>query len=63
MPIAANTPPSVKLASPAAGVIEALFVEEGWIVALDRNGLGGTFEQRIDFDPRLILELEIKQIV
>jgi hypothetical protein len=44
-------------------IIEDMIVEEGWIVALDRNGLGGTFEQRIDFDPRLILELEIKQIV
>jgi hypothetical protein len=44
-------------------VIEEMIVEEGWIVALDRNGLGGTFEQRIDFDPRLITELEVKQIV
>src|SRR5215213_8551601 len=35
-------------------VIEDLIVEEGWIIALDRNGLGGTFEQRIDFDPRQI---------
>ncbi len=44
-------------------VIEDMIVEEGWIIALDRNGLGGTFEQRIDFDPRLITELEIKQVV
>jgi hypothetical protein len=44
-------------------VIEDLIVEEGWIVALDRKGLGGTFEQRIEFDPRQIVELEIKQIV
>ena len=44
-------------------VIEDMIVEEGWIVALDRNGLGGTFEQRIDFDPRLITELQVKQIV
>ena len=44
-------------------VIEDLIVEEGWIIALDRNGLGGTFEQRIDFDPRLITDVQIKQIV
>jgi len=25
--------------------------------------LGGSFEQRIDFDPRQIIELQIKQIV
>jgi len=44
-------------------VIEDMIVEEGWIIALDRAGLGGTFEQRIDFDPRLIMDLAIKQIV
>jgi hypothetical protein len=44
-------------------VIEDMIVEEGWIIALDRAGLGGTFEQRIDFDPRLITEVQIKQIV
>jgi hypothetical protein len=44
-------------------LIENLIIEQGWIIALDRNGLGGTFEQRIDFDPRLIVELEILQIV
>jgi hypothetical protein len=44
-------------------VIEDMIVEEGWIIALDRAGLGGTFEQRIDFDPRLITDLRIKQIV
>ena len=44
-------------------VIEDMIVEEGWIIALDRNGLGGTFEQRIDFDPRTITELQVKQIV
>lgn len=43
-------------------VIEDLIVEEGWIIALDRAGLGGSFEQRIDFDPRQITELQIKQI-
>jgi hypothetical protein len=44
-------------------VIEELIVEEGWIIALDRNGLAGTFEQRIDFDPRTITSLEVLQVV
>ena len=44
-------------------VIENLIVEEGWIIALDRSGLAGTFEQRIDFDPRQITEIEIVQVV
>ena len=44
-------------------VIEELIVEEGWIIALDRNGLAGRFEQRIDFDPRTITELEVLQVV
>ena len=44
-------------------VIEDLIVEEGWIIATNRDGLGGTFEQRIDFDPRQITDVEIKQVV
>ena len=44
-------------------VIEDLIVEEGWIIATTRDGLGGTFEQRIDFDPRQITSIEIKQVV
>jgi hypothetical protein len=44
-------------------VIDQLIVEEGWIVALDKSGLAGTFEQRIDFDPRTISLLEIVQVV
>jgi hypothetical protein len=44
-------------------VIEDLIVEEGWIIATSRKGLGGTFEQRIDFDPRQITDIEIKQVV
>ena len=43
-------------------VIEHLIVEEGWIVALDKKGLSGQFEQRIDFDPRTITELKIVQV-
>jgi hypothetical protein len=44
-------------------VIEEMIVEEGWIIALSRAGLAGVFEQRIDFDPRTITELEVIQIV
>lgn len=44
-------------------VIDELIIEEGWIIALDRNGLSGKFEQRIDFDPRQIVDLQIIQIV
>ena len=44
-------------------VIEDLVVEEGWIIALDKSNLAGPFEQRIDFDPRIIESIEIKQVV
>ncbi len=44
-------------------VIEDLIVEQGWIIATNRDGLGGTFEQRIDFDPRTISAIEIVQFV
>ncbi len=44
-------------------VIGDLIVEEGWIIALDRKGLAGQFEQRIDFDPRTITSLDILQVV
>ena len=44
-------------------VIEELIVEQGWIVALSREHLTGEFEQRIDFDPRQIVELQIVQVV
>jgi hypothetical protein len=44
-------------------IIEQLIVEEGWIIALDKTGLAGQFEQRIDFDPRTITELQIIQVV
>ena len=43
-------------------VVEDLIIEEGWIIATSRDGLGGTFEQRIDFDPRQITEIEIVQV-
>jgi hypothetical protein len=43
-------------------VIEQMIVEEGWVVALDKGGLAGTFEQRIDFDPRTICDLQIIQV-
>lgn len=44
-------------------VIEDLIIEEGWVIALSRDGLGGTFEQRIDFDPHSIVKLELKQVI
>jgi hypothetical protein len=44
-------------------IIEQLIIEEGWIIALDKKGLAGIFEQRIDFDPRTIGKLEILQVV
>lgn len=44
-------------------VVEQMIVEEGWIVALDRAGLVGNAERRIDFDPRTITALEIVQVV
>ena len=44
-------------------VVEEMIVEEGWIVALDRAGLVGDAERRIDLDPRTITEIEIVQVV
>jgi hypothetical protein len=44
-------------------VIDHLIIEEGWIIALEKAGLSGIFEQRIDFDPRTILELELIQVI
>ena len=44
-------------------VIEDMIVEEGWIIALSREGLAGTFEQRIDFNPNEIAEFESKQVI
>ena len=43
-------------------VIEEMIVEQGWIVALDRSGLAGTFECRIDFDPRTITAIDVIQV-
>lgn len=44
-------------------VIENAIIEEGWIIALDKSHLAGVFEQRIDFDPRTISDLQILQVV
>jgi len=44
-------------------VIEDLVIEEGWVIALDRKGLGGKFEQRIDFNPLDIKQLDLKQVI
>ena len=43
-------------------VIDELIVEEGWIIALDRTGLVGNAERRIDFDPRTVTDLQIIQV-
>ncbi len=43
-------------------VIDELVIEQGWIVALNRSGLVGTIEQRIDFDPRQLVALDILQV-
>ena len=43
-------------------VIDQLIIEEGWVIALDKSGLAGTFEQRIDLDPRDIILLKILQV-
>jgi hypothetical protein len=39
-----------------------MIVEQGWILALDKSGLAGEIEQRIDFDPRQIIDLKIIQV-
>ena len=43
-------------------VIDAMIVEQGWIVSLSRQGLVGVFEERIDLDPRTIIDIEILQV-
>lgn len=53
----------LKAALAGGRVIDHLIVEEGWIIALDKANLAGVFEQRIDFDPRVIESLEILQVV
>ena len=47
----------------AGRIIDQLIIEEGWVIALDKAGLAGTFEQRIDFDPRDIVSLTPLQVV
>lgn len=44
-------------------VIDDMVVEEGWIVALSREGLVGSAERRIDLDPREIVSVEIVQSI
>jgi hypothetical protein len=52
----------IKATLTSGRVIEELIVEQGWIVALSKVGLAGIFEQRIDFDPRTIVAMEIVQV-
>ncbi len=44
-------------------VLDELIIEQGWIIAINKKHLAGTFEQRIDFDPRQITAIEILQVV
>lgn len=44
-------------------VIDELVVEQGWIISLTKKGLAGIFEERIDFDPRTITDVEIRQVI
>lgn len=43
--------------------IDALVIDQGWIVGLDRSMLAGDGEQRIDFDPQAIESLDLVQFV
>jgi hypothetical protein len=43
-------------------VIDPLIIEQGWIVSVHRDRLGGQFEERIEFDPRTIQALEVLQV-
>jgi hypothetical protein len=42
--------------------IDEMIVEDGWIISTSRKQVAGKFEQRIEFDPRQITEIEIVQI-
>ncbi|HUB27004.1 MAG TPA: hypothetical protein VL992_16385 [Tepidisphaeraceae bacterium] len=42
--------------------LDELIVEEGWIISTSRTQMAGQFEQRIDFDPRIIAELQLLQV-
>jgi hypothetical protein len=42
--------------------IEELIVEEGWIISTSRAHMAGSFQQRLDFDPRTITQLEVIQV-
>ena len=53
----------VRLEIAGGRVIEDAIIEQGWIIALSRNGMSGVFEERIDFDPRQILSMDVKQII
>lgn len=44
-------------------VLEDVIVEQGWIISMSRNGMGGIFEERITLDPRQIDSMEIVQVV
>jgi hypothetical protein len=43
--------------------IEEMIVEQGWIIALTREGLAGTNDTPIPLDPRTIHSVEIIQYI
>jgi hypothetical protein len=43
-------------------LIDPVIVEQGWIISTSLARMSGQFEQRIEFDPRTITELEIVQV-
>ncbi len=53
----------VRLTMADGRTIDDTIIEQGWIIAVGRAGLGGTFEQRIEFDPRAITAVELVQFV
>ena len=42
-------------------VFETLIVQDGWIISVSREHLTGQFEERIEFDPRAIVGMELVQ--
>lgn len=44
-------------------VIEAMVIEQGWIVGLDRTALAGREERPIAINPRQILSLTVLQVI
>jgi hypothetical protein len=43
-------------------VIDPLIIEQGWIISASLARLAGLFEERLDFDPRTLTQLEVIQV-